>query len=133
VEGASYASLFEVRWITIGPMRNWLNRNVILFLSLFLPVIVGGGARADAGEPLGENEPSVNPGIDERPLIREKSGLHYLAPKPVSPGEPHDPFIKPDYYQAPVPPTEKYREAPPEQSVPPAGKAPPGGRLTPLP
>lgn len=103
-----------------------------MFVPLWLSMMGEGRADSDSLNLKRERAFGGKTEVDERPIIREKSGLHYLAPKPISPGEPHEPFIKPDYHQAPVPPTEKYREAP-KQSVPAAGKAPPGGRLTPLP
>jgi hypothetical protein len=45
----------------------------------------------------------------ERPLVHEHPGRHYLAPAPLSTSRTAEPFIKPDYYEAPPPATQKYR------------------------
>lgn len=48
----------------------------------------------------------------ERPLVHEHPGRHYVAPPLVSGTRTSEPFIKPQYYSAPPPATEKYRSDP---------------------
>jgi len=74
----------------------------------------------------------VSPGIGDRPIIEEPSGLRYLGPTPASPGVEYRPFVKPKYYEAPLPATGKYRDPGAENATPTPRSAPPGGRLKPL-
>jgi hypothetical protein len=74
----------------------------------------------------------ISPGIGDRPIVREGPVQRYLAPKPLSPGTENAPFVRPKYYEAPVPPTEKYQSPEKSDGNPSMNSAPPGGRLKPL-
>lgn len=84
-----------------------MKRPLAVLLAGLTCLILTSASAAAAGE--GEEPRVFVTPHQERPLVHEHPGRHYLAPAPLSKSRTAEPFIKPDYYEAPPPATQKYQ------------------------
>ena len=97
-----------------------MKRPLAVLLAGLTCLILTSASAAAAGE--GEEPRVFVTPHQERPLVHEHPGRHYLAPVPLSKSRTAEPFIKPDYYEAPPPATQKYQG----EEAGPAGASPLG-------